>query len=598
MKRLFSIILSSFLLATLFSSFSLAAFVYGDAHIESGKIYYIRNVETNWSVDVAGASQDPNAAIITYNHHGGNNQRWQINVEKIVGNDMIVTFVSKDSNLVLTTEFNESNNKSYLTQQTYNGTKDQMFTLVRVGDTNQYKIVSMWGHALQSSTSSPGTKESLVSTSLQETDNFYFTFEDTNDKQSHKELLQYWAPDVYQDFNASGNQLWPYDYITSFNFDGDWKGNNNWENASSGSKVPYIYTSIQETRSHYFITYNFFHPRDVGGTGDIVDPIDSHENDLEGALFVIKKSGAYGTLEAVYTIAHTGYETYTGSQIAYNNNKVQLFVSSNGPYGVHGHCVHMYNSSQDNGGIKYVYDATADANGTLTEASWSPSQDNSYHEESYGLLSLDELWNRRYEFGSDSPFNRYGTFSGDGSGVPFMGSNKCNSPWFWSKGLWISDPAFLADQESSFTSMSHDYIYHKYFEYKITVAKVQAKVNKDPILNKEADIFVRVMVDGEKYIDVNDWKMSNVDNYVWHNFNFGQAEAEGSASYTENFNTIYVARPHNKAVVFELRDRDSDSDDSMGTINKTVSPGNYSLFEQDTHNNEARISGAVYSRME
>lgn len=594
MKKFVSLFLSMLLVTTVFSSISLAASYYGDGNIESGKIYFIRNAGTGWSMDVTGGSYDVNASIITYSHHGGDNQRWQINVEKLQGNHIIVSIISKKSNLVLTTK------SGYISQQSYNGTKDQMFKLVPVGTTGKYKIMSMWGNALRSNNQNPGTKETLKSTSLQENDAFYWTFEATQDKKSHKSLLRHWAPDVYQDFNARGKQLWPYDYITAFDFDGDWKGNNNWENANSGSKVPYVYTSIQETRSHYFITYNFFHPRDVGGTGAIVDPIDSHENDLEGALFVIKKGGDYGSIEAVYTISHSGYETYTGNSINLVNGKVQLFVSSNGPYGEHGHSVHMYNSSKDNGGIKYVYDPVADDNNTLTEASWNPSQDNGYHEEKYGLKLLDELWDKRYDQGSNHPFSSYTSFSGDGSGVPLMGSNRCNPPWAWSDGLWISDPAFFADRQSYFQSMSHGYIFNKYFAYKIVVNKVQSKAYKDTPISwkKRADIFVRVMIDGGKYIDINDWKEPNVDNYVWKNFNFGTAAAEGSARYTENVDTIYVAKPRNTHVYFEVRDRDSDNDDSMGTIKKLVAPGEYITFEENTDWNEARINGAVYSRME
>src|SRR4051812_11544281 len=54
------------------------------------------------------------------------------------------------------------------------------------------------------------------------------------------------------------------DYITSFDFDGDDDGSNNWDHAGD-ARYPlaaHAYYSVVETPSHWFITYQFFHPRD------------------------------------------------------------------------------------------------------------------------------------------------------------------------------------------------------------------------------------------------------------------------------------------------------------------------------------------------
>jgi len=107
------------------------------------------------------------------------------------------------------------------------------------------------------------------------------------------------------------------DYITNFDFDGDWRGNNNWEN-SDNKEFPlraFIYYSVSETQTHYFIHYGVFHPRDYKGgerkgiilseiirqgtkhgvekdpTGLMAEAGVADENDMEGVLVVVAKNG-------------------------------------------------------------------------------------------------------------------------------------------------------------------------------------------------------------------------------------------------------------------------------------------------------------------
>jgi len=108
------------------------------------------------------------------------------------------------------------------------------------------------------------------------------------------------------------------DYITNFDFDGDWRGDNNWKNTDDKKFTlrGYIYYSVCETATHYFIHYAVFHPRDYKGgqtkgrllsdiiregvdiankydpTGLAAEATVAHENDMEGALVVVAKSGA------------------------------------------------------------------------------------------------------------------------------------------------------------------------------------------------------------------------------------------------------------------------------------------------------------------
>ena len=45
-------------------------------------------------------------------------------------------------------------------------------------------------------------------------------------------------------------------------FDGDWRGDNNWDSADSGTSQAYVYYAAVETQTHWFLIYNLFHPRD------------------------------------------------------------------------------------------------------------------------------------------------------------------------------------------------------------------------------------------------------------------------------------------------------------------------------------------------
>ena len=158
-----------------------------------------------------------------------------------------------------------------------------------------------------------------------------------------------------------------FDYITNFDFDGDWQGDNNWQNAEN-TKLPllaYVYYSVTETRTHLFIHYAAFHPRDTKGgnqrgaalseliregakTGGKYDPtglsdeaVLAHENDLEGCLVVVQKStdGVTGA-QVVYveTMAHNRFLKYVPEgnskpgvqQVGMKKTHPRLFVEPKG----------------------------------------------------------------------------------------------------------------------------------------------------------------------------------------------------------------------------------------------------------------------------
>src|SRR5687767_1851719 len=72
----------------------------------------------------------------------------------------------------------------------------------------------------------------------------------------NEELAYRWAPVHYQDVDQTGDYAvgGKSDYITAINFDNDWVGTNNWNNiAGNYSAAAYVYYSVAETSTHWFI---------------------------------------------------------------------------------------------------------------------------------------------------------------------------------------------------------------------------------------------------------------------------------------------------------------------------------------------------------
>lgn len=150
-----------------------------------------------------------------------------------------------------------------------------------------------------------------------------------------REIAVRFAPIFYQALGENPRS----DYITNFDFDGDWRGDNNWENLDN-KKFPllaHVYYSVSETATHYFLHYAVFHPRDYKGgevkgrilseliregmkRGAEYDPTGladeagvAHENDLEGALIVVAKNGKGlegARVVFVETLHHSNFSQY------------------------------------------------------------------------------------------------------------------------------------------------------------------------------------------------------------------------------------------------------------------------------------------------
>lgn len=157
------------------------------------------------------------------------------------------------------------------------------------------------------------------------------------------------------------------DYFTNFDFDGDWRGDNNWDNAAN-TKFPlraFVYYAVSETRTHFFIHYAVFHPRDYKGgeqrgvilsellrqgaaklgdrdpTGLMNEATLAHENDMEGALVVAAKNGAdpaAARIAYVETLRHNTFVPYVVGEAAQpgfeklrlQDGRVLLFIEPRG----------------------------------------------------------------------------------------------------------------------------------------------------------------------------------------------------------------------------------------------------------------------------
>jgi len=140
-----------------------------------------------------------------------------------------------------------------------------------------------------------------------------------------KELAIYWSPVIYQQTDITGeNGLGGRaDYITKFDFDNDFKGDNNWENAEKYPLKAYVYYDVKETKTHWFIFYALYHPRDWEDWHayllELAEKLPcapsggapQHENDMEGMLFVVRKDGSkHGKLEIIESLAHDYWLNY------------------------------------------------------------------------------------------------------------------------------------------------------------------------------------------------------------------------------------------------------------------------------------------------
>jgi hypothetical protein len=310
------------------------------------------------------------------------------------------------------------------------------------------------------------------------------------------------------------------DFITNFDFDGDWRGDNNWDHTDDPKYriLAYVYFSVTETPTHFFIHYAVYHPRDykgglrksvllesamkqavgeIGGdpTGVTESVALSHENDLEGCLVVARKHGedpAQATVEYVEAMAHNTYIKYRPASAP---SPIGEIVEMKGEHPL------MYCEAKGHGVSRYTGDEKQLKNAPLGILIYSYTGQAEDHEATgsrmvgYDIVPIyatlwqhaqqvpNETYGEAYDFsvvtalmhalsGKDYPIKEVlGTL-----GVAFRGTvgfeNKARPPWGWydmrernrPRGEWFFDPAAVVARHFHLDSkdFSTAYTYNPY----------------------------------------------------------------------------------------------------------------------------------------
>ncbi|UCH32373.1 MAG: hypothetical protein JSV05_03060 [Candidatus Bathyarchaeota archaeon] len=345
------------------------------------------------------------------------------------------------------------------------------------------------------------------------------------------DLALYWAPVWYQDTHSSDpSEL---DYITNFNFDGNWRGNDNWDNLYSYDLKAYIYFSVVETETHWFIGYYDFHPRDWT---HLWSPADCHENDMEGVLLVITKTGDYGSLLLMETEAHNHIYQYSNEALADGTDNIDgdveseylstpasqggtlwnyhplVFVEDQG-HGVHGNDDWNKDDFPGNDGVVYkprgIVELGLDDKYYPEGIAEEPSGRND-RDVGYALIDIGakgDLWDRRFNIGEGDTYGAFGKFDGD----DYM-DDAASTPWRWDDGddgptftgEIFYNPADMVDQHlNGLGEFDHDYVYNPYC-IRVTINTYEVKWDRDGS-NDLSDGYLNLhMVDGEGHFTPDD----------------------------------------------------------------------------------------------
>ena len=326
------------------------------------------------------------------------------------------------------------------------------------------------------------------------------TTDGAGDPTSGHEIAARFAPIFYQALGDKPRS----DYITNFDFDGDWRGDNNWEHTDD-KKFPlrgFIYYSVSETQTHYFIHYAVFHPRDYKGgerkglilseiiregvkrgsdndpTGLMAEAGVAHENDMEGVLVVVAKNGTdrnRARTVFVETFHHDDFTPYLAGEapkgfgiFKTDKQRVMLYVEPKG------HGIEAYSGDEKQTAKKefLIYkfagkpeDPDKSKSGTVgyellsIEATlWPKARTHKEDKNStyatfhdYAELSISvvqpngQVTTKKIKVGEIGE-----TFAGDSGGL-----NMARPPWAWFDkghrgdplGLWFFDPARIIKRD-------------------------------------------------------------------------------------------------------------------------------------------------------
>jgi hypothetical protein len=316
-------------------------------------------------------------------------------------------------------------------------------------------------------------------------------FPATSRTDPYRALAEHWAP-----FFAQETWWQPKaDFPTRFDYDGDWRGDNNWDALDTGNSQAFIHYAAVETSTHWFLIYNVFHARDYSDRCVIGT---CHENDNEGLILTVRKDGSeFGRLQALESLAHDNiYSAVADNSIRAGEHKVYgtiefyqqthpvVFIESGG-HGIYPSRCSLARFSLekmeflDSTGVTLVYKGTAERPKHASDRLVG-----------YDLLSIQEEWWTKTEEGkwNEHTFDDYFLYQPFGNrpalkariGGAFYGrkeaSNKAKPFWGWhdidtlkrkvlARGQWGLDPAYGVNRNLRFSDsepFSLDYIYNPY----------------------------------------------------------------------------------------------------------------------------------------
>ncbi len=310
-------------------------------------------------------------------------------------------------------------------------------------------------------------------------------------------LAAHYAPFIAQEtwFNPKA------DFLARFDFDGNWKGEDNWENLEKGSSEAFVYYAAMETKTHWFLIYNFFHPRDYSDTCVVGT---CHENDNEGMILTIRKNESkHGKLEVLETLAHNniysfsnnkrikkGVHNIDGKLPFYKETSPIIFIEAGG----HGVYSSSYRKSlfsaktmafKKNTGVTYVYKGKAErpktANSKQVGYALLPIYDQWWERGNKATAESTETFDKFYAYQpfGNRPRAKAAFISGSFKGRT-AGKNHAKPFWAWhdrrtkkkrvlNTGQWALDPAYGVSKNLRFPSdlpVSTEYIFNPYLDLK------------------------------------------------------------------------------------------------------------------------------------
>lgn len=309
------------------------------------------------------------------------------------------------------------------------------------------------------------------------------------DTNRFRKLAEHWAPFLAQ-------ETWwqpKADIPTRFDFDGDWDGGNNWDRLDSGTSQAYVHYAVVETGTHWFLHYNFFHPRDYSDNCVVGT---CHENDNEGIILTVRKgSGDFGTLELMETLAHNNVYSFSAdrrlkkgahdidAEIQFHDGHHPIVFIEAGGHGALGSGARAstYSASRNDfvsgTGMTFLYKGVAER-----------AKHGNDRNIGYDLIPIETAWWARAQSGEGNTFDAaydyepYG--NRPGSGRRYLGSflgrkfgaNKAKPFWGWhdertrrgkvlNTGQWALDPAYAVSRNVTWPGnlpVDLNYIYNPY----------------------------------------------------------------------------------------------------------------------------------------